>query len=153
MKFDAVKSITEKIQSTGRYNANKQLFAQEIGLHRETLINITKGKISTPNIYTVAQIADYFEISIDELVGRKVPSSKANALEKSPLLSENSEFQPKLFQAVLDYICNYVEERNIKCNCDVVINAIDSVYHYCVQTSSTNPDKKFADWILNKLLS
>ena len=60
---------------------NIKFYRKSLGLTQEKLANLLNGKKSlisnyenghsTPDIYTIIKLADIFNISLDELVGRK----------------------------------------------------------------------------------
>lgn len=60
---------------------NIKFYRKSIGLTQEKLANLLDGKkslvsnyengYSTPDIFTLIKLADIFQISLDELVGRK----------------------------------------------------------------------------------
>ena len=50
---------------------SQQKLAEEAGLSYNTITKIEQGSATRPTIQTVIKIADAFQISLDELVGRK----------------------------------------------------------------------------------
>ena len=50
---------------------SQQKLAEEAGLSYNTITKIEQGAAIKPTIQTMIKIADAFQISIDELVGRK----------------------------------------------------------------------------------
>ena len=44
--------------------------AKKLHVQRQTISSYERG-VSTPDIYILIAMADYFEITVDELVGRK----------------------------------------------------------------------------------
>lgn len=53
-----------------RSNLTQQQLAEKLFLKRQTLSNYEIGR-RTPDIYELIKIADFFDITLDELVGRK----------------------------------------------------------------------------------
>ena len=78
---------------------NKAYFAKKIGLSRETLTQILLGHTKNPGVYTLAKIADALQISIDELIGRKI--SVPDPLDKNTDIIINN---PHLLEAVASYV-------------------------------------------------
>lgn len=66
--------------------------AQELGLTQQMISSYEKN-VSSPNIETLIKIADYFNISIDTLVGHKTSGAES--------VSPNSRFL-KYFEALND---------------------------------------------------
>lgn len=50
---------------------SQQKLAEKAGLSYNTITKIEQGAATKPTIQTMIKIADAFQISIDELVGRK----------------------------------------------------------------------------------
>ena len=50
---------------------SQQRLAEKAGLSYNTITKIEQGAATKPTIQTMIKIADAFQISIDELVGRK----------------------------------------------------------------------------------
>lgn len=53
---------------------SQQKLAEKAGLSYNTITKIEQGAATRPTIQTMIRIADAFQISIDELVGRKIDS-------------------------------------------------------------------------------
>ena len=50
---------------------SQQMLAQEAGLSYNVITKVEQGAAKNPNIQTILKLADAFEITLDELVGRK----------------------------------------------------------------------------------
>lgn len=55
----------------GRTGWSQQRLAEKAGLSYNAITKIEQGAAKRPTIQTMIKIADAFEISLDELVGRK----------------------------------------------------------------------------------
>ena len=65
--------LSEKIKSLRKKRGwTQQELAQYTGLSFNVITKIEQGVIQYPNLRTLIKIADAFNISIDELIGRKV---------------------------------------------------------------------------------
>lgn len=63
-------TIGKNIKNLRRLNAVKQdVLASSLHLSRQTLSSYERG-ITLPNIYILIRIADYFNVTLDELTGR-----------------------------------------------------------------------------------
>lgn len=51
-------------------NVKQDVLATSLHLRRQTVSSYERG-ITLPNIFTLIRIADYFDVSLDELTGRK----------------------------------------------------------------------------------
>ena len=56
--------------------------AKKLHVQRQTISSYERG-VSTPDIYILIAMADYFEVSVDELVGRKRGEKKKISLYKN----------------------------------------------------------------------
>ena len=65
--------------------------AQELGINKKTLNNYIDGR-SEPNIATLIKLADYYNVSLDELIGR------TTITPKQPILTEE---QKKIMQMII----------------------------------------------------
>jgi len=65
-------------------NTTQRMLADAIGVTRQTISLYSKGK-TLPDIYTVAKIANYFNVSLDYLAG------KADRLDDMPIESLEKE--------------------------------------------------------------
>lgn len=71
MKYTIENYIGEKIRLLRlSQNLKQDTLARELNMCRQTLSAYERG-ITLPDIYSLITIADYFEVTLDELVGRK----------------------------------------------------------------------------------
>lgn len=71
MKTDAKKHIGEVIRKKRvEYGLSQQKLAEKSGININTISNLERGCGSKPSLVTLVKIADYFDISIDYLIGR-----------------------------------------------------------------------------------
>ena len=66
-----------------RYGMNQENLARKLGIKRQTISSYERG-ITFPDIFTLIRIADVFNISLDELVGREYPSKPKEIPGRSP---------------------------------------------------------------------
>ena len=63
-------TIGENIKKLRRQNAVKQdVLASSLHLRRQTVSSYERG-VTLPNIFILIRIADYFDVTLDELTGR-----------------------------------------------------------------------------------
>ena len=63
--------IGENIKALRKLHGKTQgELAEVLGVKKSLVSNYENG-YSTPDIYTLVKIADYFDVTLDELVGRK----------------------------------------------------------------------------------
>ena len=90
MASDILEHIVKRFNQDKTYHVNKAQFAKDIGVNRQTLVNLAKGNIKNPSIIHLVAIADYFKISLDELIGRTSPVQSPSS--KPLFLSQDAEF-------------------------------------------------------------
>ena len=63
-------TIGKNIKKLRRQNADKQdVLASSLHLRRQTVSSYERG-VTLPNIFILIRIADYFDVTLDELTGR-----------------------------------------------------------------------------------
>lgn len=63
--------IGENIKALRKLHGKTQGELAEILDGKKSLVSNYENGYSTPDVYTLIKIADYFDVSLDELVGRK----------------------------------------------------------------------------------
>lgn len=63
-------------------NGNQKNIAKDLNISPQTFNNYVNGK-TDPDIKTLIKIADYFHVSLDELVGRETNMINLNCLEEN----------------------------------------------------------------------
>lgn len=99
--------VLELINSTGKADYRLE---QEIGISRSTIQSL-RNNISHPKIYALAQIANYFNVSLDYLVGRETEEkttqrqqNTANNVTTDPLLNRISQLNELQRAKVAAYV-------------------------------------------------
>lgn len=71
-----MQKIGLRLQRIRKQNGVSQKeLAKELHVQRQTISSYERG-VSTPDIYILIAMADYFEITVDELVGRNRKKKK-----------------------------------------------------------------------------
>lgn len=65
-----------------RMNLSQVETAKRLGIPQTTLFNYETG-VSEPNIITLTKLADFFNVSIDELVGRETDTINLKYLDEN----------------------------------------------------------------------
>lgn len=79
MMSNTIGSNIKKIRL--QHKMNQDVLAAKLNIRRQTISSYERG-ISTPDIYTLIKIADIFDISLDELAGRKWPDSECPGIRR-----------------------------------------------------------------------
>ncbi len=78
-----MQKIGLRLQRIRKQNGVSQKeLAKKLHVQRQTISSYERG-VSTPDIYILIAMADYFEVSVDELVGRKRGEKKKISLYKN----------------------------------------------------------------------
>ncbi|MFN7096476.1 MAG: helix-turn-helix domain-containing protein [Gammaproteobacteria bacterium] len=66
---------------------NETQLAKGCNLHQPTIHRLLSGETTDPRLSTLLQIADYFDISLNELIGKKASSEKGTSIKRIPIIS------------------------------------------------------------------
>lgn len=55
-----------------QHHMNQSVLAEKLNIRRQTISAYERG-VSTPDIFTLIKLADIYQISLDDLVGRNFP--------------------------------------------------------------------------------
>ena len=71
-----MQKIGLRLQRIRKQNGvSQEELAKKLHVQRQTISSYERG-VSTPDIYILIAMADYFEVSVDELVGRNRKEKK-----------------------------------------------------------------------------
>ena len=71
-----MQKIGLRLQRIRKQNGvSQEELAKQLHVQRQTISSYERG-VSTPDIYILIAMADYFEVSVDELVGRNRKKKK-----------------------------------------------------------------------------
>lgn len=80
-----------------KYNLNTLELARRTGIGQPVIYRIMTGETDNPKIATVRTLADYFGISVNQLLGENAPSSfnkPENVFTPSQILCHLAKFLP-----------------------------------------------------------
>lgn len=110
----------ELIKLRKENNLTQQQLADKLGLSRSTIGMYEKGK-REPNFETLELIADFFNVRMERLIGKKKPNS-TDKNENSDLVFKSkihfelyntiNNLPDELIQQALDYIDYLISKRN-----------------------------------------
>lgn len=94
-------------------NITKNKLLSELGLSKNCFVRWEKGSVPSADI--VSKIADYFDCSVDYLLGRTdTPSSQTEAKEWNPTFDNYLKLDPFCQRQVDQYVENLLEENQIE---------------------------------------
>lgn len=139
--------LKEKIQEY----INTQTFSvreleRQSGLGHNAIHNILSDRSKSPSIDTVLKIADAFNCSLDEMLGRTKFIHRPQPSTNSVIILDTN-----LFKMVCINVAEFIESNNIQ---DLklldAVHCIEEIYKYCLNNSSKALDKNFAKWFLEQ---
>lgn len=139
--------IRSRIEAMG---SNVRALERKAGLNIGTVNNILIGTSSNPTAETLKAIADVFDCSVDELLGRKVKNSD----DKDTSLKHFKEYKwnPELYTSIIEELNKQIKNRNLTISSDQVIGMINEIYLYSLKKDKELVDEALVEWLLDKTL-
>ena len=139
------KRITAYLSEKG---LNIAQLSSKIGTPYSVLFNIADGKVEEPSIKTLIKLADEFNCTIDELLGRNI----------SQFALSSTKYNHKLFKSVLNYCAYFINDKLIEdlsneddINENQILFIINEIYTYCNTEGYKTVNQDFANMMLNNL--
>ena len=123
---------------------------RQAGLQQTVIQQILNGKSKNPTIDTVMKIADSFNLSLDEMLGRTkyVHQSKVD---------NNKIIDVGLLESVCAIVIDFIKNNNAKnIKAQYAISSIENIYQYFANDTNAISDKEFArftKWYLEQELN
>lgn len=109
LKYSVAKFLKQKLQEK---KLNKKAFSQDSGINYKTIMPITLGQKSNPHIKTLIKFANYFNCSLDEVMGRD-----PKYYDKIQKNNYDKYFDPETIDANLKkFILTQTKQHNITLN-------------------------------------
>ena len=156
-KFVATKDsemiLNLRSQIRGRIEAmgtNVRALERKAGLNIGTVNNVLIGTSSNPTAETLKAIADVFDCSVDELLGRKPKSTS----DKDTSLKQFKEYKwnQQLYASIIEELNKQIKNRNLVISSDQVIGMINEIYLYSLKKDKDLVDEALVEWLLDKTL-
>ena len=137
--------IRSRIEAMG---SNVRALERKAGLNIGTVNNILIGTSSNPTAETLKAIADVFDCSVDELLGRKVK----HLGDKDTSLKAFKEYKwsPELYTSIIEELNRQIKNRNLAISSDQVIAMINEIYLYSLKKDKELIDVALVEWLLDK---
>ena len=154
-KFQTVKDsemiINLRTQIKNRIEAmdtNVRALERRAGLNIGTVNNILIGSSSNPTAETLKAIADAFDCSLDELLGRKIKTNN----DKDDNFKNLKEYKwsPELFASIITEFNKQIKDRNLSVSSDKAMFIINEVYIYSLKKNKEIVDETLIEWLLDK---
>lgn len=144
MTFQLRKNIQEKLNN---FQINSSELERKAGLSATSVRKILLGNSQNPTLETLKAIADVFDCSLDELVGRRI-------LEESDSTAENfikkTDLKTELFLNIVHKSCECACQNNQQLKLNEFIDFIVLAYKYCLMKKNGIVDNEFIDWYFNE---
>ena len=147
----AILCLKQQIKSrTEAMGSNIRALERKAGLNVGTVNNIISGASTNPTAETLMSLANAFDCSIDELLGRKSkPQDKHIVI---PTEFQSFKWSKKLFSAIFIALNNELDNRKINIGSDKALAIIQEVYLYSLKKGRDSVDDSLIEWVLDKSL-
>jgi transcriptional regulator with XRE-family HTH domain len=122
---------------------NTSELERKAGLSATSVRKMLLGSSQNPTLETLNAIANVFECSIDELVGRRVLQEKNT---ESEIFKETSPLDSILFRDTVHKSCDCAMKRNQNIKLNDFVQFILEAYKYCQLKKDGNVDNEFIEW-------
>jgi len=122
---------------------------KKAGLRPGRVHNILSGRSKNPSIHTVKSIADAFNCSLNDLLEQHESTVHLKQYPKG----EVPDWDRDLYLSCVTYIIEVLNRRNITIAKDSFTQIIEEIYLYSARTNSSEVDKNFVEWILDKTIT
>lgn len=133
--------IQEKLVSS---KMNTSELERKAGLSATSIRKILLGSSQNPTLETLNAIANVFNCSLDELVGRRIIDNDKNLKKLS--LKENLPLSTDLLSATLENSISLYKKKEKEITLNEFINFVLETYQYCMLQKNGMFDKEFHDW-------
>jgi transcriptional regulator with XRE-family HTH domain len=124
---------------------------RKAGLSGSSVRKILHGNSQNPTLETLSAIADVFNCSIDELVGKKVIYHLQT--EENSFLLKDLRWNKKLIKPIIEFTCEFFSSNENNFSFVEMMHLIMEVYAYCMTKKSGEYDSSFHEWYLQKFAS
>lgn len=139
---DIVKENLKSLMEERNYNIHS--LANNCGLHASALRMLYTGATKSPSLETLYKLAEFFNVSLDELTGRK----------KFVGSSQKKDFQwnTKIFKEVSDIVLQHIEVQNYQTSLNQSISILKEAYIFVLTTNNGQVEDKVIQWVVDKNL-
>jgi transcriptional regulator with XRE-family HTH domain len=135
--------LTQYLEEQGHGSISQ--LSSKLGISKEVLRQIFNGTTKNPSVHIMAKIAEEFNCSIEELIG------KSSRISSMPTINPNStHYDKKLLLDASNYVINFISEKINKDSLDIKLNkitdSIEAIYDYSYKKNPKLLDTQFADW-------
>lgn len=134
--------IEQKLKETKR---SVNVAEKMAGLPSGTIRNILTGKSLNPKIETLQAIANFFDCSIDELIGKQECNSSVKP-------QSDFAWNPKLFNSILSCLIIKLEQKKYKQSFNQVAFLLQQSYAFFFTKKEQKIDEEFIDWLIDSNL-
>lgn len=129
-------------------NISEYRLAKDIKMPYHTLHQLITSETICPKVNTLKPIANYFGISIEQLIG-DVPIDRYDSTRSA---SGNHQWQPSLYHECVGLVTNYIADKGMVVASRDALSLITQIYSHCQGRSLDKVDGNFAAKVLNDYL-
>jgi len=138
------KNIQEKLD---HFQMNSSELERKAGLSSTSIRKILLGNSQNPTLETLKAIADVFDCSLDELVGRRILEEKTSNTDD---FIKKTDLNTELFLDIVHKSCDCVYQKNQQLKLNDFISFILQAYKYCLIQKNGIVDNEFIEWYFNE---
>ncbi|MBP9752191.1 MAG: helix-turn-helix transcriptional regulator [Proteobacteria bacterium] len=138
------KNIQEKLDY---FQMNSSELERKAGLSSTSVRKILLGNSQNPTLETLKAIADVFDCSLDELVGRRILEESNSAADD---FIKKTDLKTELFLDIVHKSCECACQKNQQLKLNDFIDFILQAYKYCLMKKNGIVDNEFIDWYFNE---
>ena len=145
MNTEITNHIKDKIKilmKEKNYNLNS--LALNCGLNASALRMLYSGATKSPSFDTIYKLAEFFDCSLDELIGRK----QYYSLEDK----QDFSWDPDKYTETVSLTCEYIKSKGYNPNYSKVSNIIKEAYIFFIRSNNGVVDKRIIEWSVDKNL-
>lgn len=139
--------IKNRIEAMG---SNVRALERKAGLNVGTLNNIISGASTNPTSETLTALANAFDCSIDELLGRKLKGS--NSESQVPSEFQAYKWNKLLFDAISSALDKELKNRKLSLDSEKALTIFQEVYLFSLRKGRESIDESLIEWLLDKMV-
>ncbi|MDX2049782.1 MAG: helix-turn-helix transcriptional regulator [Rickettsiaceae bacterium] len=124
---------------------------KKAGLKAGSIYNILSGRSKNPSFFIIQSIANALDCSVSEFIENS--DDQDVSLKKMHSQEHQLEIDGNLYHATVTYLLNILKSKKISLTREKFIYLTEEVYCYSAKIGTSEVDKNFVNWILDKYLS
>jgi transcriptional regulator with XRE-family HTH domain len=141
--------IKSRMESMG---VNVRALERKAGLNTGAVNNILHGASANPTAETLNALANAFECTIDDLLGRKGNQVTYTSSETKFKNFQPYEWHHSLYISIIDELKKQLSKKQLSIDAEKALYLINEVYFYSLKKQKETADESLIEWLLDKAL-